>query len=174
MKIFLDMDGVVADFNLYARSKIQPLQSPKIMEDVWEPVEWKKIKTIPHLYRNLPKTAFADTIVNIARNFRDELNWGLYMLTAIPKNNDVPDVFQDKIEWMQEYYPDIPVRFGPYSYDKKYHAQPGYILVDDRTSNCQEWQQYGGTSIQVTSNYNLAIEQLETEYKNALKNYRAL
>lgn len=169
MIIFLDMDGVVADFNTFARNNIKPLTSTHIMEDKWQPQEWNKLKEIPNIYRNLPKTPFADTIVNIARKFRNELNWQLFMLTAIPKNNDVPDAFQDKIEWMQEYYPDIKVRFGPYSIDKQYHSKPGYILVDDRLDNCTQWKINGGISVHVTSNYNLAIEQLNQEFIKAQK-----
>ena len=171
MIIYLDMDGVVTDFNKFAKDTIKELPTNNTMDDKWKPTEWEKIRQIPNLFRNLPKTPFADTIVYIARKFRDELNWQLFMLTAIPKNNDTPDAFQDKIEWMQKHYPDIKVRFGPYAIDKQKHSKPGYILVDDRSDNCEQWKSNGGISIHVTKNYNLAIEQLKQEFINA-KNYR--
>jgi hypothetical protein len=40
----------------------------------------------------------------------------------------------------------IPVLFGPYSFDKYKHCTPGDILIDDRTSNCEEWRAAGGHS----------------------------
>jgi 5'(3')-deoxyribonucleotidase len=172
MIIYLDMDGVLADFDKFALDTLNKKFTnikPYKENERWEDLHWYTIKNTPHLYRNLPKTPFADTIVNLARKFKTNLHWDLYILTAVPKNNDVPDAFQDKIEWIQQYYPDIPVRFGPYSKDKQNHAKPNYILVDDRTSNCQEWKTRGGISIQVTENYHTAIQSLEFYYDYFLK-----
>jgi hypothetical protein len=38
----------------------------------------------------------------------------------------------------------IPVFFGPYAYDKHKHCEIGDILIDDRQSNCEEWEAAGG------------------------------
>lgn len=87
------------------------------------------------------------------------------MLTAIPHNNDMPDVYHDKIDWMRERWPEIRVHFGPYSHDKQVHCQPGDILVDDRPSNIAEWQAQGGIGIEV-KNRDLAsaIELLRSHF----------
>ena len=46
---------------------------------------------------------------------------------------------------VNEHFPNIPVFFGPFSYDKYRHcASPEDILIDDRTSNCEEWISAGG------------------------------
>jgi hypothetical protein len=37
--------------------------------------------------------------------------------------------------------------FGPYSKDKHQHCRPGDILIDDRSSNIEEWQAAGGIAI---------------------------
>jgi len=157
------MDGVVADFNGYAQKilKASDQEAEKAtMSGHWSHEDWQKLKTIPHFYKQLPKTPEADEIIDLARKFRDELGWNLYMLTAIPSGNDVPDAIHDKVEWIQQYYPDIPVHFGPYSRDKHKHAKPGDILVDDRRDNCQQWQQAQGVAI-LSQNRSHALKQLK-------------
>ena len=37
--------------------------------------------------------------------------------------------------------------FGPYSKDKHQHCEPGDILIDDRSSNIEEWRAVGGIAI---------------------------
>jgi 5'(3')-deoxyribonucleotidase len=175
--IYIDMDGVVADFNVtamhYLNANTTDLEQTNV-RGRWPTSEWEKLKTIPNFYRILPKTPFADQIIALARRFRDELGWNLYMLTAIPKDNDMPDCFYDKFLWMQEYYSDIPVRFGPYSYDKQKHAKPGDILVDDRVSNCKEWTDAGGDSYLIShQNYETILETL-TNKLITLKNRKTV
>jgi len=146
--IYIDMDGVVADFDAAARDALEA-RKDAVIDGRWIESEWARIREIPHFYRHLPKTAIADSIMALARQFRDQCGYNLYMLTAIPRKNDMPDCFHDKILWMRDYYPEIEVRFGPYSHDKCNHCRPGDILVDDRTSNCFEWREQGGVAVQV-------------------------
>jgi 5'(3')-deoxyribonucleotidase len=92
----------------------------------------------------------ADRLVDIARQYRDNLGWELVFLTAIPHNNDMPWTFWDKVEWTRQYYPDIPVWFGPYSEDKHLRVRvAGDILVDDRLDNCTAWTGAGGLAFKV-------------------------
>lgn len=170
--LYLDMDGVLADFNGLAaqvlnadsKEKQQASQNGK-----WSETDWKKLRDFPGLYRKLSKTDIADDLVDLARLFRDNLNYTLSILTAVPKNNDVPDAFHDKIEWIQEHYPDLRVRFGPYSTDKQKHAQKGDILVDDRKDNCDQWSNAGGTAIRVIETDRLeALTQLRSIYYKKL------
>lgn len=168
--IYLDMDGVLADFNTAARQHLQATVADEQDAEKngrWPAHSWHKLIEVPNFYRHLPKTSMADDLVALARRFRDELGWELRILTAIPTKNEVPDVFQDKFDWIQEYYPDIRICFGPYSYDKFKHARPGDILVDDRSSNCTEWAEAGGTAVRVFStDYDLALAQLEDHFAN--------
>ena len=150
--LYLDMDGVLADFNALARKTLRATaqdEADAAQRGRWPDTEWRKLKSVPNFYRRLPKTEIADDLVRLARRFRDELGWEVRVLTAIPKGNDMPDAFQDKMEWMQEHYPDIRVHFGPYSKDKQHHARTGDYLVDDRMDNCREWEAAGGTAIKV-------------------------
>lgn len=167
-QIFVDMDGVVADFNHGAARAINA--SNDVLQQAldaghWDHASWKHIvKYHPRIFRDLPKMPKADLMMGIAIKFRDEFLWDLRMLTAVPKGNDVPDAFGDKIYWMSQHYPGIPVWFGPYSQDKKDHCKPGDILIDDRKDNCENWRSAGGVAIRVTDDYDLALEQLNSVY----------
>jgi len=163
--IYIDMDGVVADFDALARAVVKNNNFDTLAER-WPDDSWEQIKKYPHFYRAIPKMLQADAMMSLAERFRDELGWNLYMLTAIPRLNDIPDCFWDKIGWMREYYPNVIVRFGPYSEDKQHHCRPGDILVDDRTSNCGQWRSSGGHAVQVLpGQYDLALAELEDLFK---------
>jgi hypothetical protein len=93
----------------------------------------------------LPLKAGAHDLVNYCKQAvldgnADELRF----LSALPHNNDMPWATQDKVWWAYEHFPGIPVFIGPYSHDKHVHCRPGDILIDDRTSNCMEWETAGG------------------------------
>jgi len=162
--IYLDMDGVLADFNTAARLHFNASREEQAAADAagrWPRERWSTIREQTNFYRTLPKMPQADELVALARRLRDELGWELRVLTAIPHNNDMPEVFQDKFDWMGEYYPDIRVHFGPYSADKQHHARPGDILVDDRVSNCTEWAAAHGIAVKVNSGrYQEALDRL--------------
>lgn len=166
--IYLDMDGVLADFDqaakIFLNATDQDVENTK-KQGRWSRSQWELIKIQkPRFYRSLPKTAMADDLVTICRKFRDSLNWNLKILTAIPKDNDMPWAFYDKILWQQEYYPDIPVMFGPYSKDKFLHCNPNDILIDDRLDNCESWAKVQGIAIRVNNNYNQILQTLEDLY----------
>lgn len=163
--LYLDMDGVLADFNGFAQQQLKADKQELAQAQQrgrWTAEDWQILSQIPNLYKKLPKTDIADQLVSTARQFRDQLAWKISILTAVPKNNDIPEAFQDKFEWIQEYYPDLPIRFGPYSQDKQYHAKSGDILVDDRQDNCDQWMAAGGTAIKVDdAKRHLALQELK-------------
>jgi len=166
--LYLDLDGVLADFNAHAREIINHPEDAPVPEK-WPEHDWHKIRNHKHFYRDLPLMPRAYEMATIARGFRDTLGWELYMLTAIPGNNEMPHVFHDKIDWVNDYFSDIRVHFGPYSEDKQYHCKPGDILVDDRTSNCEEWRTAGGVAVEVGSNYGQALHELAQIYISLAK-----
>lgn len=167
--LYLDMDGVLADFNAAARELLNANKSQEeraAQSGRWPDHEWRKIADHPNFYRILPKMPLADELVDLAIRFRENLDYDVKILTAIPSGNDMHEVFQDKFDWMAEHYGKYNIRmhFGPYSKDKFRHCQGrDDILVDDRTSNCTEWRAAGGTAIQVKpGEYRQALIELET------------
>ena len=162
--IYLDMDGVVADWDRAATLYLREPRSVAMAgtpERYWPPEQWERLREAPHFYRTLPKMPGADRMANLARDLRDRGGYNLMFLTASPKGNDVPWAFWDKMQWAQEFFPDIAVHFGPYSTEKWMHCQPGDILVDDRKDNCDSWEEAGGAAVLVTEDYELALKQLQ-------------
>ena len=141
--LYLDMDGVIADFDEYAARTLGiPPSSGIYPEEVWY-----KLASNTRLYRDLIKTPYADQLVDECKDLAATKEYNLLFLTAVPKGNDVKWAFYDKVVWAQNYFPDIPVHFGPFSKNKWQHCQPGDILIDDRLSNIEEWRVAGGIAI---------------------------
>jgi 5'(3')-deoxyribonucleotidase len=166
--LYLDMDGVLADFNAAAQALLGATDSEQnraAQAGRWPDHKWRQIADQQHFYLDLPKMELADQLVDLAIRFRENLDYEVRVLTAIPSGNDMPDAFHDKIDWMNRHYGELGIRvhFGPYSHDKARHCQGADdILVDDRTSNCEAWRAAGGTAIQVhPGGYREALIDLE-------------
>lgn len=142
--IFLDMDGVVADFDAYAEP-IVGYKSPGGHR--YNDEDWQKISVNPRLYSILPKCHDADRLVREVQELAKQHKMSVGFLSAIPKENNLHWVFWDKMQWVQKNYPGVPLFLGPYSRDKQNHYTPGDILIDDRISNVEEWRAVGGKAI---------------------------
>jgi len=145
MIIYLDMDDVVADWRTAAEDFLK-LKFPN--GDQWARIpddKWAELKRNSRFYRDLPIKDGAHDLVNYCRDaVADGLADDLRFLTALPHNDDMPYASYDKVLWAIERFERIPVLFGPYSNDKWRHCTPCDILIDDRTSNCMEWENAGG------------------------------
>lgn len=167
--LYLDMDGVLADFNAAATALLGATDAEEnraAQVGRWPDHQWRKIADQENFYLNLPKMPLADELVELAIRFRANLDYDVRILTAIPSGNDMPDAFHDKVDWINRYYGQhgFRVHFGPYSHDKARHCQGSDdILVDDRTSNCDQWRSAGGTAVQVKpGEYRQALIELES------------
>ena len=151
---YLDMDGVVADWDTAASQFLgRPTRGADPRTHYKNtPEEWQRIKTQSRFYRDLPLMPRCSELVDLARRYRDGLGWKLLFLTAVPKDDDVPWAYYDKVLWAQIHFPDIPVHFGPHSWDKAKHCTQGDMLVDDRPDNCSSWINAGGLAVQVLNN----------------------
>ena len=142
--LYLDMDGVVADFGSYVAGIVKYRHDQDML---WPDAEWNKVREYPRLYRDLTKTTEADKLVSHCREYATQHGYELRFLTAVPRKNDIMFAFYDKVVWAQQCFPNIPVIFGPFSHNKQEHCRPGDILIDDRTSNIDEWRSAGGIGI---------------------------
>ena len=142
-KIYLDMDGVVADWRTAAEALLKTRidqYGERIPKD-----EWDKIKNASRFYRFLPLMPGAHELVYYCqRREADKQIEGVYFLTALPHDYSMPYTAQDKVWWAHQHFPNIPVFFGPFSHDKCRYCEPGDILIDDRHSNCHDWRAVGG------------------------------
>lgn len=147
MNIYLDMDGVVADFDEYAYRAVGAPPSTGIYPDEI----WDQLAKNHRLYRDLQVKPGGKDLVDWVEYYRFthfDKDITIAFLTAIPKDNDMPYSFYDKVRWAADNFPGLPVFFGPYSKDKWQHCKPGDILIDDRESNCDEWRAHGGLAFQ--------------------------
>lgn len=145
MDIYLDMDDVVADFKGYAERVLKKRMDDGIRFP--EP-EWNRLKDNPRIYRDLGLKEGAQDLVHWCQEWCLQHNAGLYFLTALPRRNDIPYAPYDKVMWARKHFRGIPVFLGPFSGDKWKHCSPGDILIDDRASNCREWEAAGGRAFQ--------------------------
>ena len=133
MNIYLDMDDVVADWMGYARAY---LKTSWAEGEMVPDHQWRTLKDDQRMYSKLPLKEGAVDLVNWVTEYTDKHpDVGLFFLTAVPHNNDMPWSFVDKVWWARLHFPHIPVFFGPYSYDKHVRCKsPKDILIDDRRS----------------------------------------
>jgi len=142
MNIYLDMDDVVADWMGYARSY---LKQPQWQEgEILPDSTWRRLKDDQRMYSKLLLKEGARQLVDWCERYCNKTNSQLFFLSAIPHKNDMPWAIQDKVFWAYKYFPGIPVFLGPYSHDKWVRCTPGDVLIDDRNSNCEEWERAGG------------------------------
>ena len=142
--LYLDMDGVVADWE----TAIADILGYKLIEgDRWPDQDWRKIIQFQRVYRDIPLLPWALEFVDEAGKIARAANYAVRFLTAVPRRNDFPYAFEDKVHWANKHFPTIPVWFGPYSQDKQKRAAPGQVLVDDRMTNINEWIAQNGIGI---------------------------
>jgi hypothetical protein len=146
MKIYLDMDDVVADWHGAAEDLLKMRWSKETNERIPHK-DWARIKASSRFYLTLPLKEGAEELVKFCQQaVADGRADSLAFLTALPHDYSMPYAAQDKVWWASRHFPGIPVFFGPFSHDKYKHCEPGDILIDDRTTNCTEWKDAGGLS----------------------------
>lgn len=138
MQIFVDMDGVLADFDT-GHERVFGVRADKLADNV----DWKAVRASPDFYLNLPPMPDMDVL------------WGhvaLYnsiVLTGVPSS--VEEAPANKRAWIRKHLgPDVEVRCCR-SAEKCLHAAPGDILIDDWTKYRDLWIAKGGRWITHTS-----------------------
>ncbi len=150
-KIYFDMDGVLADFDRGVRELcgITPLnqeEHTKASDDAM----WAAIRGVDHFYDKLEPVPGAQEL------FRDLYNkYGnrCEILTGIPKEKrGIATAGEDKMNWIHRLFgPEIVVHIVYKEQKKEYCTGPECILVDDFSTNINEWQAGGGTGIRFSN-----------------------
>jgi 5'(3')-deoxyribonucleotidase len=139
MTLYLDLDGVLADFDKAAGAAMGTDNIYKY-EFVWGTGKfWDKINENPEFFRDLqPMTDCWDLLEPV-------LHLNPVILTAIPSSNG-ERVAKQKREWVEDYLGEFQV-ITCATKDKPNFCQPGDILIDDRAVNRDAWVAKGGTYI---------------------------
>ena len=157
-RIFLDMDGVLADF-LKGVEQPEYIGHPLTNDDAGH-TEYdlrKEELTNKRLFANLPP--MADMYDLIAYVKHCEVPWEILTAAGTVNRNLV---VYDKNEWVKRYVdPTIPVTCTFSGSQKAAYALEGNVLIDDRKKNIDAWVAAGGIGIVHTSAAD-TIEQLKT------------
>lgn len=140
MKIFLDLDGVFADWT----GRVKQLY-PDFKE--WDDETlWGHLDKHPSLFRNLPVLPGSLKIVTMLQHH------DLEFLTALPKPTGyLTSAKEDKEAWVADHISKrIPVNtvLGGKNKYKWLEKNPGAVLIDDYGRNCRLWTEHGGIAIQ--------------------------
>lgn len=126
MKIYVDMDGVLADYNKGVVELITP--------------SFKK--SMSHFYGDLKMVDGAREMVDILMAYGD-----VEILTAIPAIGlGVKHAENDKKNWIKDRFGSLPVHCVRRK-DKKTYATADSILIDNEKRNIKEWTNAGGIGI---------------------------
>ena len=134
--IYIDMDGVVADFNGFISDNLGRTinwTDRNITKD-----EWRFLLGLGNIYFKLPLMRDATKLVGYCSNITTP-KYNVEFLTALPSKTTMPEAEPDKIRWIKKYFPLYKVNFGPFSSDKWKWCKPGDILIDDKRSNIDDW-----------------------------------
>ncbi|QQP90550.1 hypothetical protein IGS68_04705 [Skermanella sp. TT6] len=133
MKLFLDLDGVLADFDrgVEAVTGRRPDQLPlKRM--------WQALAKAPDFYGTLEMMHDAQVLWEFCKPH------GPTILTGLPLGDWAPE---QKRRWVAAMLgADVPV-ITCMTRDKARHAGPGHVLVDDRAGTRAPWEAAGGVFI---------------------------
>gem|GEM_PF-1292383 len=142
IKVYFDMDGVLADFAGGLRDMCgidAPEQGGSNDDLVFE-----AIRNTPHFYLRLEPNEW---MCHLFRMLAHEGNIQCAVLTGIPKpSRGIADAEADKREWVMRYLgPDA--EFIPVERRHKADYARGSILIDDYPPNIEEWEAAGGRGI---------------------------
>ena len=140
MKVYLDMDGVIADFFSSA------IKLADCEHSHWRDMEHrdiqralKKVRKTPGFFKTIPAFPMANTLVACINNIAGE-----YSILSSPLTS-YENCGAEKTEWIENNIHIQPVEII-ISDNKPQYAQ-GNILIDDYGYNCRKWEEAGGFAI---------------------------
>lgn len=170
---FLDMDGVLADFNggiLKVHGKENPynpnekglwnigdywnISNDEMMKPTHQPGFWENLEVIPGSFEMVETLADIFGIDNIC------------ILSSPAKNSAI--CIPEKIKWLQKYFPEIAERKNYFFGSKKgFMGAEGNWLVDDGDFNIEDFEAAGGNGLLFPQPWN---NRFESHYRLDTKN----
>ncbi len=139
-KLFLDCDGVLADFEAGAR-KILGTDVRTFEARHGKGEFWRRLSRAKDFYASLPKMPDADLLFDAVRHLKPTI------LTGLPIGKWAAP---QKVRWAAEHFPGVPI-ITCMARDKHRHMEGPDVLVDDSERHMAAWQEAGGIYILHTS-----------------------
>ncbi|HEX8412765.1 MAG TPA: hypothetical protein VF637_02610 [Sphingomicrobium sp.] len=133
MQLYLDCDGVLADFDR-AATELLGMGSRQFEKRYGLPTFWKKIAAHPDFYGTLPLMPDAMRLFDAVRHLDPVI------LTGLPRGNWAAP---QKVRWAAQHFPGTRI-ITCLAADKRRHAREGDILVDDTLKYRDLWTGAGG------------------------------
>jgi 5'(3')-deoxyribonucleotidase len=155
MKTFVDLDGVVADYDNGFKHLTGRYPNEVSDQEMWDLLI--KNSNGAGFYRQLKPMPDAGELWGylVVHGYEPRI------LTGIPRRVSIPTAEADKAEWVRVNLGGwVEFNIGPYAIDKQKHCTPGDILIDDNEKNIAQWKAKGGIGIFHTNAAN-TIKELE-------------
>jgi hypothetical protein len=136
-RLFLDADGVLADFDEGAR-RLFGMSSAEFEAKHGKSEFWRRIAKARNFYGTLPEMPDARLLFDGVKDLKPTILTGLPMgKWAAPQ----------KVEWAAEHFPGVPI-ITCMARDKHKHMKPGDVLVDDSETHRAAFEAAGVVFIQ--------------------------
>lgn len=147
-QVFVDMDGVLADFDAHHET-VFGVRSDKKLDNV----DWLKVRDCPGFYADIPPMADMRELWDFVSRLRPHP----IVLTGVPKS--VEEAPKNKRAWVRKNLGPAVQVICTRSADKALYCRPGDILIDDWEKYRHVWEAAGGRWITHTS-ASASIDQL--------------
>ena len=135
-QLYLDCDGVLADFDKGATAILGA--GPRDFEKSHGLGRfWAKLARAPDFYFGLPLMPDAMRLFEAVKHLHP------IILTGLPQGNWAAG---QKVRWAAKYFPGTRI-IATMARDKRDHAKPGDVLVDDQLRHAHRWEEVGGIFI---------------------------
>jgi hypothetical protein len=142
--IYLDMDGVIADFDkryieLFNITTKQSERDKKWVQFFDKFIEERHFATLDLMPEAIE-----------LMDYLKSTGIPIIILSSTSSENRDGKIRPQKMEWLNKHKIDFPVILVPGAHLKKDYAKPDSILIDDTNKNIDEWRRAGGIGILYT------------------------
>ncbi len=131
-RLFLDADGVLADFDQGVR-RLLGMRPKDYIELNGRNAFWNRLAKAPNFYGTLGEMPDARLLFDAVEHLKPTI------LTGLPLGNWAAP---QKVEWVAAHFPGVPI-ITCLACDKHKHMHPGDVLVDDREKHRAAYEKAG-------------------------------
>jgi hypothetical protein len=131
-KLFLDADGVLADFDRGVE-RLLGMSAHEFERRRGRGAFWRELGKAKDFYANLPQMSDAQELFDAVKHLKPTI------LTGLPLGNWAAP---QKVKWAAEHFPGVPI-ITCMARDKHNHMEPGDVLVDDRENHRKAYETHG-------------------------------